>query len=72
MQQGLRLLGDGRDDFRVGVSHGGDGDSASEIEVAFAVFIPDFASGSTMETQVETPVGGHDITVEQIAGGGGS
>ena len=51
----------------MGVAEGADGDAAAEVEEPFAADVPDVAAAAAGEGQVEAPVAGHDVALEQFA-----
>ena len=64
-----RLLDQRGDDVGRGVAQSADGDAGAEVQVAFAVDVPDARAFAALQGEVEPPVGRDDVFAEPLLDG---
>ena len=70
--EGAELVGDGRDQRRVGVAERVDGDAAEQVDVLLAVDVPDVGALTADEDELGRPEGVHQRAVVAVAATGRS
>ena len=65
----LRLFDERLGDLRVRMTERADRDAAAEVEVTLAVHVPEVTPLPAREHELEAPVAGHDVFLEQAEDG---